>query len=120
MKTENAETPPIPSDDNGNALFEILKNPNAHLTALHAASPPCVALFIFLGHSDLHSMSSLPAYRAEYQAGQNKWLENPCCSGAVMGTDCGTVHLSMANNRAREEVVVRRGWVLFSLGSGRR
>ncbi|KAI9450826.1 hypothetical protein BJY52DRAFT_156805 [Lactarius psammicola] len=62
-KTENAETPPPPPDGNGNSLFATVKNPNARLTALHAALPPRTALLLFSEHSDPRSMSTLAARR---------------------------------------------------------
>ncbi|KAN0141687.1 hypothetical protein V8E53_000149 [Lactarius tabidus] len=65
-KTESSVVPlPAPDDSNGNALFTAVTNLNYHLTTLHAALPPRTAPLLFLGHSDLRSMSTLAARRAE-------------------------------------------------------
>ncbi|KAI9440293.1 hypothetical protein BJY52DRAFT_1195333 [Lactarius psammicola] len=65
MKTENVETQPSPSppDSNSNILFAAMMNLDVHLTVLHAALPLHMALLLFSGHSDLHSMSTLAAHQ---------------------------------------------------------
>ncbi|KAI9428956.1 hypothetical protein BJY52DRAFT_1200720 [Lactarius psammicola] len=73
MKTENVETQPSPSppDSNSNILFAAMMNLDVHLTVLHAALPLHMALLLFSGHSDLHSMSTLAAHQVEYQGRLN-------------------------------------------------
>jgi hypothetical protein len=69
-KTESSEVKLPPPDDKSNALFATVTTLNDHFTTLHAALLSRTALLLFLGHSDLCSISTLAARWAEYQASQ--------------------------------------------------
>jgi hypothetical protein len=102
MKTGNIEAPlsllPPPPDGNGNTCSQAMMNLSVHLTALHTALPPCIAL-LFSEHSDPCPMPTPATRHAEYQRAAPT-------AGVALGPGGSAVGWSRVNNLVLEEAII--------------